>query len=412
MLKEYIFKWRRTILLFILPMLLILCFSAYGNKIYQLHNLVDNQVTSTIANSTIKNNSNSTIRIKGKPFFPFGFYHESYNLTFQQLIQAVRDLAAAGFNTIFASCDNLDNYGVFLDEAERVGVFVITSFNVDDPLAVVKKFKDKPAVLGWGIADDVGDHETRNEILAFHKQIKAIDPKHFTYISISGWSRKWLGHSNIADLIGGQSYPISYPFNNKPKGLANDLSTVHHVFNIGRFEANKYNRPVIANLQTFRWEEGRWPTANEVYNMTYQALLAGVKGILFYTYEGYKDNSIRQKPDVWSRVKSIVPEINRLTPVLLEGTLTKLDTKFDDVLAGQWIYGNSVYLVVLNTSQTETRQVVITIPTPAKGSAQPLFSGRPSGMRFQDGKLRGFIKPEDVHIYQLSQSRVLSTTKE
>jgi hypothetical protein len=356
----------------------------------------------TNTSTTIHMIDNNTIQISEHPFFPLGFYHDSYNLPFQKLIQAVRDISISGFNTIYASCNNLDNYGIFLDEAERLGIYVITQFNIEDPLAVVKKFKDKPAILGWSIADDAGDHASRDQILAFHKQIKAIDPKHYTYISISGWSRKWSEYTDVADLIGGQSYPIGYPFNNKPQGLPNDLITVYHVFNIGRFEANKHKRPVIANLQTFNWKNERWPTDDEVYNMTYQAILAGVKGILFYSYEIDEDKSITQQPYIWSRLKSIVPEINRLSPVFLEGTLTKLDTKFNDVVAGQWTYQSSSYIIVINTSLQDIRQVAIKIPTKTTSLVQPLFPNRPSGMVIKDSELRGFIKPGDVHIYQLS----------
>lgn len=345
--------------------------------------------------------TDATIIVDSRPFFPFGFYHVSFYLTANQRIKAIRDIAAAGFNTIHASCSKLDDYGAFLDEAKRLGIYVITEFKGTNPIAVVRQFKDKPAVLGWSIADDGGDHQSSAQILNLHRQVKAADPKHLTYISVSGWSKNWAGYAHVADLIGGQSYPIGYPFGNQPKGLPNDLSEVNYVFNLARAEADKRNRPVIANLQTFNWSGQRWPTADEVYNMTYQALLAGVKGILFYTYDD-GESRIRDNPDVWNRVKSMVPEINKLSPVLLEGTLTKLDTQVDDLFAGQWTHGSSVYVVVLSTSPTKTRQVSITIPARAKGSAQPLFRERPSGMVFENGKLSGLIKPGDVHVYQLS----------
>lgn len=341
------------------------------------------------------------IQVNEKLFFPLGFYHVSSQA---QKIDALPDLAAAGFNTIHASCRDLNEYNTFLDEAYRLGIYVITEFKGTEPLEVVAKFKDKPAVLGWSLADDAGDHESSYQIRELHKKVKLIDPQHFTYISVSSWSKKWDDYADVADLIGGQSYPIGYPFNNRPKGLANDISEVNYVFNIGRAAADKYNHPVIANLQTFRWKKGRWPTSEEVYNMTYQALLAGVKGILFYTYQD-SENYIKEKSDVWNQVKSIVPEIQKINPVLQKGILTKIDTKVNDLLAGQWKLKNDIYLVLINTSFTETKQASITVPASAKGPAKPLFPNRPSGMVFENGKLIGLIKPGDVHVYQLSKNK-------
>jgi hypothetical protein len=339
---------------------------------------------------------------KGKNIFPLGFYHVSHRLTSQQRLAALRDIAAAGFNVIHAGCSNLDDYSNFLDEAERLGVYVITEFNDIDYHLVVKKFANKAAVLGWNIADDAGDHKTKAQILDMHRQIKAIDPRHYTYISVSNWSKKWAEFADAGDLIGGQSYPIGYPFKNKPKGLPNTLIEVNRVFNIGQKEAKKHNRPVIANIQVFKWDNQRLPTSKEVYNMTYQSLLTGVKGILFFAYDDGGKNQIYDNNDLWDRLKSLAPEINKLSPVLIDGTLTKLNTKDEQLLAGQWKYRNSLYIIVVNTSPTKTIATSMTIPV-KKGSIKTLFPGRPSGMSLRNGTLRGSVKPEDVHIYQISQ---------
>ncbi len=337
------------------------------------------------------------VNVNRQPFFPFGFYYASVNAN--ERLEALRNIASAGFNTIFIFWQTLDNYEEFLDEAKRLGVHVITELKRND-ITIVNQFKNKPAVLGWGLADDAGDHQSSQEILEFHRKVKAADPEHYTYISVSNWSKKWRHYAHVADLIGGQSYPIGYPFNNRPNNLPSDLSEVNYVLNIGREAASKHHRPVIANLQAFRWKEKQWPTPNEVYNMTYQALLTGVKGIIFYTY-GDGESRLTDNLALWDMVKSLVPEIKTLSPALLKGAFTPLNTQFNDLLAGQWNYGKKVYVVVLNTSRTNTRQIAVQIPVKVTGAVQPLFPGRPSGMVFQNGKLSGSIEPEDVHIYQL-----------
>jgi hypothetical protein len=339
---------------------------------------------------------------KKKPIFPLGFYHVSNRLTSQQRMEALRDTAAAGFNVIHAGCSDLDDYSKFLDEANRLDVYVITEFDRTNYRLIVEKFKDKPAILAWNIADDAGDHETKGQILELHRSIKKIDPNHYTYTSISGWSKKWTEFSNTADLIGSQSYPIGYTLTNQTEGLPNKLVEVNHTFSLAEAAASKYNRPFIANVQAFKWDNQRSPTANEVYNMTYQSLVAGVKGILFFAYDDGANNQIRDRPLVWNRLKSLAPEINRLRPILTDGTLTKLDPKNSELLASQWEYQNRFYIIVVNTSQTKKIAASIKISA-KKGLAKTLFSGRRSGMKLSSGYLSGSIDPEDVHVYQIDR---------
>lgn len=353
--------------------------------------------------------ANATTVVAGKPFFPFGFYHVSWDSTAEQRMNALRGIAAAGFNIIHASIkssDDLNEYGKFLDEAERLGVYVISEFGVDRVTAV-NKFKDKPAVLGWNIGDDASSHESANELLQIHHQIKAADPDHLTYTSVAfnldsfRVKKSYADYAHVADLIGGQSYPI---------GLRVPLNNVYDVFNIACAEADKHNHPVIANLQTFRWAttswrrvnfvRRRWPTADEVYNMTYQALLAGVKGIIFYTYYD-SQNLITENPDVWNQVKNMVLEIKELSPILLNGKLIKINTGVPDLLAGMWSYQKHLYVMAINTSYDSRKTVSIQLPAPSSGEAKSMFPGRPSGMVIKDGKLSGSISPLNVHIYSL-----------
>lgn len=338
----------------------------------------------------------------GKPFFPLGFYHVSNRLTPQQRMVALQDTAAAGFNIIHAGCSNLDEYSKFLDEANRLGIYVITEFDYTNYAQIVQRFKDKPAVLGWNIGDDAGDHKTKVQILDLQRKIKQIDPKHYTSISISGWSRKWSEFADAADLIGGQSYPIGNPLSNKIQGLPNTLVEVNHSFKLATTESSKRNRPFIANVQAFNWDGARSPTASEVYNMTYQSLLAGAKGILFFAYDDGAKNNIRDNPLVWNKLKSLVPEIDRLSPILIDGTLTKLDTKNKELLAGQWEYKNRFYLIIVNTSQS--KKISTSIRTPIEKSfVKSFFSKHSSEMKLKGRYLSGSIEPEAVHVYQINR---------
>ena len=354
---------------------------------------------------------NRSLLVDGQPFFPFGFYISVNDDRHQD---ALHEIAAAGFNTTINYWKNLDDYSAFLDEAEKLDIYAIADLeDTGTPFKAIEQLKDKPALLGWFIADDVSSsgRASNDQILSFHRKVRAISPNLLTYISIGGWWTNYVDYAHVANLIGGQSYPIGagrFRYRNQldkvtADDLEDDLGAVYEQFSTAYTQTDKYKPPLIANLQTFKWnlKELRWPTPNEVYNMTYQSLLAGVKGIVFYTYQN-DSTYLQNKPEIWSQLKLLVPEIKKLSPLLLDGTFTKLNTQFDDVIAGEWSLDNSVYIVVLSTSQTKTRKVSLKIPAKATATAQPLFPERPSGMVYEHGKLDGLIKPEEVHVYQLS----------
>jgi hypothetical protein len=59
---------------------------------------------------------------------------------------------------------------------------------------------------------------------------------------------------------------------------------------------------------------------------------------------------------------------------------------------------------------TDTRSVNLTLPTGTVGPAQAVFTGRPAGMSFTNGKLSGSIKLLDVHCYVLKKSGSTAVT--
>lgn len=344
------------------------------------------------ANVFIRNDTTTSpaILVNNKPFFPFGFYYVSYSSNDAKRLEDLHKIAEAGFNVMHLPLDLNDDS--FLDEAARLGIYIVGEYNAD-PLSVVNRYKTKSAILGWNVGDDVDDgKKTANKISTFHKQVKVTDSQHITYIS--GYNPNKIGEfMNSSDLVGMQSYPV----NSEP------LSSTDYSISRAVKEATPYNRPIIANLQTFSWEAGRPPTSKEVRNMTYQSLINGVKGIIYYTY--YDSTwDMSSHSDLWNGVKSLVPEIKQLSPILLNGKLNKINTGVQDVFAGAWNYQNQAVVVVVNTSNSITKQVSITLPPNRTSGVQAMFDGRPSGLTINGDKLSGSIKPKDVHIYSFKLS--------
>lgn len=342
--------------------------------------------------------TDGTLLKDGKPFFPFGFYHVSWASTVGDRTKHLREIAAGGFNTIHASFkryEKFDEYEDFLNEAERLGIYVLTEFELTptvDPIKVVQKFKDKLAILGWSIADDVDSYKdgfTPNQIADLHCKFKKADSSHITYISGSKDNRiaKFI---NSAEAIGVQAYPVGekYP-----------LNWVKHIISIVR-NAAPPNRLIIGNIQAFQWgiEGAVMPTFAEVRNMTYQALLAGAKGVIYYTYfdDGW---SLWEHPHLWNGLKSLVPEINAIAPILLEGNLKRIDLG-ENISAGIWVSKNWGLAAIVNTSFDLSKKVTIELPN-GFSKAQSKFSVRSSSMFVKNGNLHDSIKPLEVKIYEL-----------
>ncbi|MEG4495313.1 hypothetical protein [Microcoleus sp. D3_18_C4] len=358
----------------------------------------------TNQNIKVEIRSDGTTMVNNKPFFPFGFYHVSWRTTAKERIDALKDMAAAGFNTIHASATNLKDYGEFLDEAGRLGVYVLTEQNKIGLVNLVKQFKNKPAVLGWSIADDVDRGKfTPNDVLASHYQAKTIAPNHVTYVS--GGSRKIEHFTNCSDIIAMQAYPLIF-------GKGRELSIAYRKILFTREYVKKIShKAVYANLQTFDWaveepenpkyKQGtRAPTFEEVRNMTYQAILAGAKGIIYYTYHDSVWNLPAAQPELWEKMKDLVPEIKAINSFVLNGNLKNLKSGDNNILTGIWQSGKEALAVVINTSFDRDSEVTIELPKNII-QANPMFTDSPASMSFKNGKLSGLIKPVEVQVYRL-----------
>jgi hypothetical protein len=349
--------------------------------------------------------NDGTILVNERPFFPFGFYHVSWESTAQERKSALHDIAVAGFNTIHASATNLDDYGEFLDEAERLGVYVVTEQNVG-LLDLINAFKHKPAVLGWSIADDVDNGRlVPQEVLKFHQEAKLADPHHITYIS--GYSEKIGEFGNYADVVAMQSYPIGN--GDDEINVDDEISLTYDRISLARDALIPNKKAVYANLQTFDWavqgpenqkykQRMRAPTFEEVRNMTYQSILAGAKGIIYYTYHDQVWHLPSAKPELWKKMKSLVPEIKAISSFLLEGELKIIDVGVEKVIAGIWTYQNQSLIVAVNRSH-ERQGVSIAIPGNFS-QIKPIFDNRPANLVLNGNRLSGFLTPLDVEVYQ------------
>lgn len=400
---------KKTIFWSFISVLLSIPIALLGTRAnYPLTCTADDRLIETQADTpAIKVSDRGTALLDNKPFFPLGFYHVSWQASNEERSRHLEEIADAGFNTIHVSFDTTDapanksakieQYAKFLQEAETFGIKVLTEFDPKERLMLVNDLKNQPAILGWNIADDVDNGRlTPTKVLDFHCQLKKADSRHLTYIS--GYSEREISdYVNTADAIGVQAYPV---------GDKRDrtFDWPNHMITIADAAAHP-DRLIIGNVQAFRWDKDNpaavenppIPTFKQIRNMTYQSLVGGAKGIIFYTAYA-EDWNILEHPQLWQKVKSLVPEIDRLKPMLLEGKLNKLETEAENILAGVWTLDTRKVAIVVNTSNQDTTEVALNFPG---GKARSIFNHKTEEVEIERGQLIESLEPLEVRVYEL-----------
>lgn len=333
-----------------------------------------------------------TLLVDGQPMFPMGFYHVSWAGNAQRRLRDMHAIADMGFNvmnaTMFDPQDDLQGYGQLLREARARGMKLL----VEDFNAVsISTFKNDPAVLGWMIADDCNNLVTPQELERRHRATKALDPRHLTYTSMAiSFANSHADYFGRADAVGNQSYPV---------GGGDRVGVVYPVMQRLVAQAARKGTLPIANLQSFRWPDGRLPTARELYSMTNQALGAGVKGILYYAYLD-PSNDLAQQPGLRSELRRVAAELRLLAPFLMDGQRRELAVSTPGARATLWTYQGHRYLQVLSLNETKRETIKVALGEQA-GSITPLLAGRPTGLRLQDGAVSGALAPLTAQWYEV-----------
>jgi hypothetical protein len=336
-----------------------------------------------------------TAMVDGKPFFPLGFYHVSWSFPAEDRLQFLREVAAAGFNTVHASLKQMDEWDAFLTEAERLNVKVITEFGVD-MTAAITRYRGRQAVLAWNPGDEPdGSGIPPEEMLARHNRIKDADPDVPTYMTLCVPSA-YQKYSAMAEVIAPDPYPIRY--------AAAATAPVFEMISQAVQVATPLGRPIWAIPQAFGYaqEKNSWrvPTFAEERNMTYLALLAGAKGLVYYTYrDPFFD--MRESPELWEGMKTLPAEIAALAPFLLNGQRATLDAGYKDVFAGHWTTAGRHVLCVVNASTTEARELGLALPAGVSGKATSLFAAYPGTLEVRDGRLSGSIEALAVAVLEV-----------
>ncbi|MEV8148839.1 hypothetical protein AB0O52_11935 [Arthrobacter sp. NPDC080073] len=328
--------------------------------------------------------SHGRLRRNGELYFPIGAYNGPTT------VQNLDDLRYAGFTTILS-------YHVpspqILDETQARGM--TTLFNHQNTDAnQINQYKNHPSLLGWYINDETPADSQADHVRPRYTSVADNDPNHPSY---SVDYRVWAGDDAqfVTDAFGTDPYPIF----GKPTDIPRRVFT--HTEATVRELPNTAIWPVIQlhNLGNYKHFGVRPPNLAEVRSMSWQAIVAGATGLLYYSrFDIENDVSGIPYRTLLDNAKTVVTQIRDLSPVILSTDRPpSIRVADDDAL--RWTtrrYDNRDYLFMVNLSK-EARTA--SFAAPGNEPVEVLYEHRSLSKR--QGRYTDDIEGLGVRLYRI-----------
>jgi len=336
--------------------------------------------------------------VDGKPFFPLGMYWGEItaerldiytNAPFNCLMpyawptRAQLDLCAARGLKSFAN---------------------IKSFRNRDLEKRIKALMDHPALMAWYVIDEAPLADL-DSYVSLYRTLRKADSQHPAWAVMDRLDdiRDFLP---TCDIMGFDPYPVAQ----RPIGLVAERARDGRaaIFN---------TKPVWIVPQAFDWswyrphqsDRERLPTLEEMRSMTWQGIVEGARGIVFYSFHGmfkYADKATRD--ELWGNVVEVVREVKRFEDVLLSvEPAPEVVGAPPGLSVRTWRCGDSVYLLAVNTTR-EPLSAEVGLPGATGVAAMELGVGAsvPSA-----GRVRVELPPIGLSMTRLSAAALPATAR-
>jgi len=283
---------------------------------------------------------------------------------------------------------------------------------------ILTRFKDHPALGAYKGADEPewGKHPLPPLERAY-QIVKELDPNHPLVIiqAPRGTIESLRRYNPCSDIVGLDIYPIGYP----PGIHSQFAKTNSEISMVGDYtrlmaEVAERKKPVWMTLQ-ISWsgvlKEGktlRFPTFPEERFMTYQAIINGARGLIYFGGGLAKnlsddDRKLGWNWHFWKRVlRPVIEEIgmkSQLYPALL-APQSKLPVK----VTGEGIefcvreVGNDIFLLACKREGATVKAEFSGLPKDTSGG-NVLFE-EPRTVEIKSGKFTDWFAPFEVHVYR------------
>lgn len=342
------------------------------------------ETTGPSAGAKVQIDSNGRLLVDGKPY-----------LTHALGLEGVSDIrmldiaAAAGFNSICimimpdTTTGQLKNY---LDRCSELGLRMIPwlfqGIAIENFKSHITTLRNHPALLCWDVFDEPGSAATFAEAGQRVKIARELDPNHPAFINhLPRHLTDQKGDIYSADI-----YPIP---NSKPLEAIKGAATMAGA-------AAPERKPVWMWLQGTGYEYclQREPTPRELSCMVYGSLIAGARGILWFS-------QVPLSRGCWAEQRAMCVELERLTPVLssLESApAVKCPTP--GLMAKSYRIGNEIWVLAVNTQQ-EPCDASFSM-TGVNGNAEVVFEGRQ--VEAKSAKWDDNFGPYERHVYRFGSN--------
>ena len=285
---------------------------------------------------------------------------------------------------------------------------------------LVNRFKDHPAMGAWKHVDEPewGKHPLP-PMLRATQIIRELDPNHPIEITQAprGTIDTLRPYNTACDIVAADIYPIGYPpgthslLPNKEISMVGDFTKTMMQVADGKM-------PVWMTLQ-ISWsgvikpgKTLRFPTFAEERFMTYQAIINGARGLIFFGGHIPKamspeDAALGWNWRFWQRVlRPVIEEIGEKSP--LQPALVTSDSKLPIAVSG----GEGIEFCV-----REVRDDLFILACKREGATvQATFNGLPDwdgrgevmfeaprAVEAKDGKFTDWFGPFEVHVYRFAR---------
>jgi len=332
----------------------------------------------------VRMGDNGFMEIDGAPFIPVGVYDVNHPDDLFQVKGAGLDVAESMLPDIFRWCCEAKIRSLYWMIAREKGSEEISS--------VVRSHMSDPSNLAWYTFDEPNEMGIPpSKCKAVYERIKSIDPARPVVLTVSPayWYHPWSysAYSNACDIMATDPYPVGI-------GHGIGLDYVSDCIERARKDSAK---PVWAVLQAFPWPGKRPPSPLELRCMTYQALVHGSSGILYYSYQVPAWNYSLVDSPLWAEIRRLSDEVHQLAPALAADGPPPLVNSGVHILKRH--REGSTYVMAVNT-RDEGKSFEIDLPG-SSGWAEVLFSDDPP--RRVKGSLEDSLGPLSVRVYKVSE---------
>ena len=372
---------------------------------------------------TIRLRTDGTVLRDGTPVFPIGIYdvrkREFNGFSYDT---AMMGLKAAGVNLVHNYAE--PNGEEFLSAADRHGMMaLVSSWNVSADL--VDRVRHHPCLLAWYVGDDTSLHCKPFQIFDRSDRVNAVDGTRITAqadaMGACNAVSAYRPFVETTDVFMPEIYPVRFETPvPQPDCVAQAICAMKR-FRSDVAEAKDVRPhavwPVIQYFQGWTvWK--RFPTADELFAMSFATLVHGANGIVWYTYGGFHEpernrtnRGVTASPEIWANFTNLTSRIALLAPALVEPTPADqpppariIKGPKADALQNPSIslllkrHRGAAYLLAVNSS---CEKVIAEIAPPGVGvSAEVLWEGRRAVLA--EGVLIETFAPLAVHVYRFS----------